>query len=461
MSKFDGDNGMGRRIGFVSLSAIVHGGLLAAITFGTVYQIREMVTKGGSSGVELVGEAKSKQSSGEVQIPAQEASLPQQPAAVPPTSAPVAVPQVAVAQPKPELKTEPKAEAVAEKVTVPVKAPKASTVQSAQIKKSAASAATKPVAKAAVSQPKAKSNISSADSIASSSADAPEATAGELANDDASLQTILVKGSDSASDSVEKNETDISKDPAMDKKYEDQKAPQTLQAEVKSARDSQPEEKELKEVTPVLAAEAKTKKAKPEVVATKTPSPVAVEKSEPVVASTQPKPAVISSAVAPTETSTAPVAAAAVAASETSGASSAAAAPVVGDIKSTETKAGSAAGDATSAATPISALPTGVTVRDATDLVLKKGPNPTYPIDDRANNRQGQAVIVGKVKSDGSMGEVFIERSTGSRSLDNASLDAFKKWKFEAGQEGYVRKPFEFRLKGDSQSIEGGRLRSK
>ena len=66
---------------------------------------------------------------------------------------------------------------------------------------------------------------------------------------------------------------------------------------------------------------------------------------------------------------------------------------------------------------------------------------------------------MGQVKRDGSVGEIYLEKSSGSKSLDRASLETFKKWKFDSGQQGFVRKPFEYRLSGDALSAHGGRLR--
>ena len=107
------------------------------------------------------------------------------------------------------------------------------------------------------------------------------------------------------------------------------------------------------------------------------------------------------------------------------------------------------------------AVPQGVEIHDAGEFKPNPGnPNPKYPEADRISNREGKAVLVGEVKKDGTLSAVFIEQSSGSKTLDRASVEAFKKWRFNAGQEGFVRKPFEFRLRGETAAVGGGRLRS-
>jgi TonB family protein len=99
-------------------------------------------------------------------------------------------------------------------------------------------------------------------------------------------------------------------------------------------------------------------------------------------------------------------------------------------------------------------VPVGSQIRDAADLVPRPGnPSPQYPQIDRISSRQGLAVVVGKVNADGSMGDVYVEKSSGSKTLDQEAQSTFKSWKFMPGQEGYVRKPFKFALAGEAREL--------
>ncbi|MES2965736.1 MAG: energy transducer TonB [Bdellovibrionota bacterium] len=100
------------------------------------------------------------------------------------------------------------------------------------------------------------------------------------------------------------------------------------------------------------------------------------------------------------------------------------------------------------------AVPMGVRIRDASELVARKGnPSPVYPQQDRLLGRQGLAVVVGKVSNDGSVISVSLERSSGSASMDQEAMKTFSKWKFMPGQQGMVRKPFQFVLAGTAKEL--------
>lgn len=78
-------------------------------------------------------------------------------------------------------------------------------------------------------------------------------------------------------------------------------------------------------------------------------------------------------------------------------------------------------------------------------------PQPSYSHQDRVLNREGLVVVVARVRADGSVDDVRIDKSTGSNDMNRSAVEAFKKWKFAPGQEVLVRNPFKFVLKGDSQ----------
>lgn len=84
---------------------------------------------------------------------------------------------------------------------------------------------------------------------------------------------------------------------------------------------------------------------------------------------------------------------------------------------------------------------------------LPGNPLPAYPRNDRYLKRQGTTVMVGRVGTDGRVQDVQIERSSGSESMDRASVTEFRKWRFEPGQEALVRKSFAFTLKGEEKIV--------
>ena len=77
---------------------------------------------------------------------------------------------------------------------------------------------------------------------------------------------------------------------------------------------------------------------------------------------------------------------------------------------------------------------------------------PDYPGDALRNNETGKVVVRIDVDTDGTPSDVSIARSSRSRSLDRAALDAARKWRFRPAQqdgrpvEASVEVPFEFTL---------------
>lgn len=93
-------------------------------------------------------------------------------------------------------------------------------------------------------------------------------------------------------------------------------------------------------------------------------------------------------------------------------------------------------------------------IRDASELkALPGNPNPVYPARDRFNRKQGTTFVLGRVMPDGRIGQVVLEKSSGSPSMDAESAKAFRNWRFQPGQQGWVRKPFQFRLVGDAKEV--------
>ncbi|OFZ16313.1 MAG: hypothetical protein A2Z20_07625 [Bdellovibrionales bacterium RBG_16_40_8] len=85
---------------------------------------------------------------------------------------------------------------------------------------------------------------------------------------------------------------------------------------------------------------------------------------------------------------------------------------------------------------------------------------PAYTRDMRLKNLQGHGQLVYYVTKIGEVRDVRLTQSTGSTILDSAALEAFSKYKFVPGQEGYTIHNFEFALKGPAE-LDGGRLRSR
>ncbi|MCM2280228.1 MAG: TonB family protein [Bdellovibrionaceae bacterium] len=93
-------------------------------------------------------------------------------------------------------------------------------------------------------------------------------------------------------------------------------------------------------------------------------------------------------------------------------------------------------------------------IRDASELHAAPGNRvPQYPERDRLMRNQGTTVFIARVRPDGTVTDIRMERSANSRSLDVAALDAMKKWRFLPGQQGLVRKGFTFSLEGDAEEL--------
>lgn len=78
---------------------------------------------------------------------------------------------------------------------------------------------------------------------------------------------------------------------------------------------------------------------------------------------------------------------------------------------------------------------------------------PRYPESARRQGIEGTALLRLQVLADGQVGEILIERSAGHQDLDDAAVEAVKRWRFEPARDGgqpiamWVRLPVAFRLK--------------
>jgi TonB family protein len=76
-------------------------------------------------------------------------------------------------------------------------------------------------------------------------------------------------------------------------------------------------------------------------------------------------------------------------------------------------------------------------------------PRPEYPYEARSRRAMGSGVA--KLTVDATSGFVVVatmEQSTGVPILDNATLSAFRRWRFKPGTPGTVRIPITFNLTG-------------
>lgn len=77
---------------------------------------------------------------------------------------------------------------------------------------------------------------------------------------------------------------------------------------------------------------------------------------------------------------------------------------------------------------------------------------PKYPPQAVRQHMTGKVLLKVLVGVDGSPEEVTVEKSSGSRLLDQAAIEAVKNWKFNAGSKGgkpsrgYALVPIEFNL---------------
>ena len=95
-------------------------------------------------------------------------------------------------------------------------------------------------------------------------------------------------------------------------------------------------------------------------------------------------------------------------------------------------------------------------VRDARNLKQKSNNlPPIYPMLARKQKKQGTTVLMAYVSKTGNVGNLKIHKSSGSRDLDAVSFRAFARYRFSEGQEGWVRMPFNFQLKGNPKAIPG------
>ena len=91
-------------------------------------------------------------------------------------------------------------------------------------------------------------------------------------------------------------------------------------------------------------------------------------------------------------------------------------------------------------------------VRDISELRAMPGNRPpSYDLRDRLAKKEGKIILQAYVTKNGQLEKFRLLQSTGHRSLDKKTLKAFKKYRFQRGQDGWVKMAFIWDLKGDEQ----------
>jgi len=93
--------------------------------------------------------------------------------------------------------------------------------------------------------------------------------------------------------------------------------------------------------------------------------------------------------------------------------------------------------------------PNSMTARSARVLALN-APRPQYPYEARRQRTTGSGVALLTIDSTGSVLDVSMAQSTGSPVLDNATMIAFRRWRFRPGTTGKVQMPITYTLTGAS-----------
>jgi TonB family protein len=80
------------------------------------------------------------------------------------------------------------------------------------------------------------------------------------------------------------------------------------------------------------------------------------------------------------------------------------------------------------------------------DIVIHRVP-PEYPYEARRSGITGRGILVGIVEfKTGKVTSVTMEKSTGSRILDEAALSAFRQWQFKPNSIHQFRTPITYEM---------------
>jgi periplasmic protein TonB len=93
-------------------------------------------------------------------------------------------------------------------------------------------------------------------------------------------------------------------------------------------------------------------------------------------------------------------------------------------------------------------------VEARSDVASLNNPKPLYPLIARRRRLEGEVLLSVKVLRDGLPGEVLVKQSSGYEVLDDAALNAVRRWHFVPARRGsapvdsWVEVPIRFRLEG-------------
>ena len=100
------------------------------------------------------------------------------------------------------------------------------------------------------------------------------------------------------------------------------------------------------------------------------------------------------------------------------------------------------------AAQTTSSSPAPVGKRKAKAVAIH-APAPAYPVDERGHRPTGRGIVVMEIdRKTGWVTSAKMEKSTGSKLLDQAAVEAFRQWRFKAGTPRHVRSPITFTVRG-------------
>ena len=92
-------------------------------------------------------------------------------------------------------------------------------------------------------------------------------------------------------------------------------------------------------------------------------------------------------------------------------------------------------------------VPSGVEIREGSlRSQLPGNRKPMYPIQDRRVRKEGTVVLVAKVLANGSIAQIFVEGNSGSKSMEQAAVQALRSWRYTPGKDEYLRIPMKFSL---------------
>lgn len=100
-------------------------------------------------------------------------------------------------------------------------------------------------------------------------------------------------------------------------------------------------------------------------------------------------------------------------------------------------------------ARPTNAASSRVTSVGAAKIAAISAPRPDYPYEARRQHATGSGIAIVTVEpTTGQVTNVTMQQSTGNAILDNATISAFRRWRFKPGSVSVVRTPITFTLTG-------------